>query len=64
MYKRQVEVFVNSVQVCPPVNLDWDLTPALLHLAGGNGGRGKIRAEFERIEIRELPAAISRSTAR
>jgi hypothetical protein len=51
--KRQIEVFVNSVQVCGPVILDWYLTPARLELGGG-GGERRIRAEFEYVEISEL----------
>ena len=54
--KRQVEVLVNSVRVGPIVTHRWDLTPADLHL-GLNTEGGSSRAEFDRIEVKELLSA-------
>jgi hypothetical protein len=54
--KRQVEVLVNSVRVGPIVSFGWDLTPAALHL-GLNTQGGTTRAEFDRIEVKELLSA-------
>ena len=54
--KRQVEVFVNSVRVGPIVSFGWDLTPAALHLGLSTQG-GITRAEFDRIEVKELLSA-------
>ncbi|MFI5457898.1 MAG: DUF1080 domain-containing protein [Isosphaerales bacterium] len=57
--KRQVEILVNSVRVCDPVKFESDLTPARLSL-GVFCDVPSIRAEFDRIEIKELspePAA-------
>jgi serine/threonine protein kinase/formylglycine-generating enzyme required for sulfatase activity len=52
--KRQLEIVVNSVRVCEPLNLDWDLSPALIGLGVSSGSSGA-RAEFDRIEVREPP---------
>ncbi|MGO9465244.1 MAG: serine/threonine protein kinase [Isosphaeraceae bacterium] len=54
--KRRVEIFINGVQVYDPVNLDWDVTPANLSL-GIDCKVPNIRAEFDRIEIRELASS-------
>ncbi|WP_435007921.1 family 16 glycoside hydrolase [Tundrisphaera lichenicola] len=56
--KRQLEIFVNSARVCDPLEFDWDLTPARLGL-GVESRAPKIRAEYDRLEIRQLdnPAA-------
>jgi serine/threonine protein kinase len=51
--KRQVEILVNSVRVAPIALFGWDLTPATLHL-GLNVARGSTRAEFDRIEVKEI----------
>ncbi len=50
--KREVVIFVNDVQVCEPVKFDYDVTSSVLQL--GATGPGKNRAEFDRIEIREM----------
>ena len=50
--KREVVIFVNGVQVCDPVRFDYDLTPAGLQF--GAAGPGMKRAEFDRLEIREM----------
>ena len=52
MRKREVVFFVNGVQVCDPVRFDYDVTPSGLQL--GVAGPGKKRAEFDRVEIREM----------
>ncbi len=52
MGKREVVILVNGVQVCAPVWFDYDVTPCLLEL--GAVGPGNKRAEFDRIEIREM----------
>ncbi len=52
MRKREVVFFVNGVQVCDPVRFDYDVTPSSLQL--GVGGPGPKRAEFDRVEIREM----------
>jgi serine/threonine protein kinase len=52
MKKREVVIFVNGVQVCAPVRFDFDLTPCKLEL--GAAGPGMKRAEFDRVEIREM----------
>jgi serine/threonine protein kinase len=51
VHKRQVEILVNSVHVCPPVDFDWDVAPALLKLSA-NSNEDKARAEFDRVEVR------------
>jgi serine/threonine protein kinase len=50
--KREVVIMVNDVQVCGPVKLEYDLTPAKLQL--GTDGPGNRWAEFDRVEIREI----------
>ena len=50
--KRAVEIFVNGVQVCDPVKFDYEVIPAVLEF--GVAGPGKKRAEFDRVEIREM----------
>ena len=52
MRHRELMIFVNGAQVCTPVRFDYDITPAGLEL--GVAGLGKKRAEFDRVEIREL----------
>ena len=52
--RRRLEVLVNNVPVCPPVLLDWDLTPTLVEF-GLRVDAPKIRAEFDRIELKVLP---------
>jgi hypothetical protein len=52
--RRRVEIYVNSEEVCPPVKLDWDLTPCGPALAVFGSAPGKTRAEFHEIEIRHL----------
>ena len=52
--RRRLEVLVNDVAVCPPVLLDWDLTPARVEF-GLWVDAPKIRAEFDRIELKALP---------
>src|SRR5262249_61722904 len=52
--KRQVEILVNSVPVCGPVWFDRDLVPFRLDLGRRLHGPGSLRAEFDRIEVREL----------
>ena len=49
--KREVVIFVNGVQVCEPVTFDYDVTPALL---GFGAAAGPGRAEFDRLEIRQM----------
>lgn len=50
--KRELLIFVNGVEVCAPVKFAYDLTPARLQL--GSTDPGKKRAEFDRVEIREM----------
>jgi serine/threonine protein kinase len=52
MRKREVVIFVNGVQVCPPVRFDYDVAPTGLQF--GAAGPGIKRAEFDRVEIREM----------
>ncbi|HEY2157132.1 MAG TPA: hypothetical protein VGH33_16005, partial [Isosphaeraceae bacterium] len=52
MKGRDLVILVNGVQVCRPLTFDYDLTPARLSLAAA--GPGMKRAEFDRIEIREI----------
>jgi serine/threonine protein kinase len=49
--KREVVIFVNGVQVCDPVRFDYEVTPSVL---GFGAGGPKKRAEFDRLEIREI----------
>jgi hypothetical protein len=48
---RQVEIFVNDVRVCEPVSFEWDLVPCRPRIALVGG---LARAEFDKIQIREL----------
>ena len=50
--KREVVIFVNGVQVCEPVRFEYDITPA--RVCFGAAGPGPKRAEFDRLEIREM----------
>jgi formylglycine-generating enzyme required for sulfatase activity len=50
--KREVVIFVNGIQACDPVRFDYDVTPAVLCF--GAAGPGPKRAEFDRLEIREM----------
>jgi formylglycine-generating enzyme required for sulfatase activity len=50
--KREVVIFVNGVQVCDPVKFEYDITPS--GLCFGVAGPGPKRAEFDRLEIREM----------
>ena len=52
MRKHEIVIFVNGVQVCDPVRFEYDVTPSVL--AFGAAGPGKKRAEFDRVEIREM----------
>ena len=52
MKKREVVLFVNGVQICDPVIFDYNITPAALYIEVAGGGNR--RAEFDRVEIREL----------
>lgn len=53
--KRQMEVFVNSMRVCEPLRLSWDLTPAVPQIAVWKPELpSRIRAEFDWLEVREL----------
>jgi serine/threonine protein kinase len=52
MRNREVVIFVNGVQVCDPVRFNYDITPSVL--AVGVAGPGRKRAEFDRLEIREM----------
>jgi hypothetical protein len=51
--KRSLEILVNSVRVCEPVSFDYDLTQSAFDLGTFDGTKTS-RAEFERIEVREL----------
>ncbi len=51
--KRRFDIFVNSVRVCPPLLFDWDLTPAAIGL-GVICQVPTVRAEYDRVEIRNL----------
>jgi len=64
MRKRRAEILVNGVRVCDPVTLDWNATPADLQL-GIDCWSPNVRAEFDRIEVREVgvPAAAAREPA-
>ncbi len=53
VHARSLEVYVNSVPVCAPVALDWDMTPCGL-LLGVYGSANTTRAEFDNVEIRKL----------
>ena len=50
--KREVVIFVNGVQACDPVRFEYDITPS--GLCFGAAGPGPKRAEFDRLEIREM----------
>jgi serine/threonine protein kinase len=50
--RHTVVIFVNGVQVCGPVKFDYQLTGARLQF--GAAGPGKVRAEFDRLEIRKI----------
>jgi serine/threonine protein kinase len=52
--KRRVEIFVNSVKVCPTLTFDWDVTPAFVS-HGVDCKEPIVRAEYDRIEIKRLP---------
>ncbi len=52
MSTREVVISVNDVQVCAPVRFDYNVTPSRLQF--GVAGPGKKRAEFDRVEIREM----------
>ncbi len=49
---RELLILVNDVQVCRPLRFDYDVTPARLSLAAV--GPGMKRAEFDRVEIKEI----------
>ena len=49
---RKVVILVNGVQVCAPLRFDYDVTPSVLRF--GAAGPGNKRAEFDRVEIREI----------
>ena len=50
--KHQLEIFANGSRVADPIAFDWDLTPVWL-VFGADSWSGSIRAEFDRVEIRE-----------
>ncbi|MDB5351023.1 MAG: serine/threonine protein kinase [Planctomycetota bacterium] len=50
--KRQLRIFADGAPVGDPIVFDWDLTPASMSL-GADSWSGTVRAEFDRIEIRE-----------
>jgi hypothetical protein len=52
--KHEAVIFVNGVQVCDPVRFDYEVTPSGL---GFGAGGPKKRAEFDRLEIREMMPA-------
>ncbi len=52
MKGRELAILVNGIQVFRTLRFDYDLTPARLSL--GSGGHGTKRAEFDRVEIREI----------
>lgn len=52
--KRRLEILINGVAVCAPMDFDWDLTPSGINL-GVDSEDGVVRAEFDRMEFRELP---------
>lgn len=53
--KRSVEVLVNGIAIGKPIVLDWDYRPAKPEIAVFKPfNEGRIRAEFERVEVREL----------
>jgi hypothetical protein len=52
MKQREVVIFVNGVQVCDPVRFDYDVAPS--GFSFGAAGPGMKRAEFDRVEIREM----------
>jgi hypothetical protein len=55
--RRRLEVLVNSIRVCEPLKLGWDLTPATPQIAVWKPERlSRIRAEFDWMELRELRA--------
>jgi serine/threonine protein kinase len=51
--KRRLDVFVNSVRVCPPLTFDWDITSAAVELAV-SCKTPSVRAEFDSVEIKTL----------
>ena len=53
MKKRTLEILVNSVRVCGPLTLEYDLASTHL-LLGAFDGPTKARAEFDRVEVREF----------
>lgn len=52
--RRKLEVLVNNILVHDPIAIDWDLTPALVEI-GLWCDAPRVRAEYDRIEIKELP---------
>jgi formylglycine-generating enzyme required for sulfatase activity len=50
--RRELAIFVNGIEVCAPVRFNYDLTPSVLQF--GAAGPGEKRAEFDRLEIREM----------
>ncbi len=51
--KRTLEILVNSVLVCGPLSLSYDLAPSSFQL-GAFDGQSHLRAEFDRVEVREF----------
>lgn len=52
MKKRRLEIFVNSVRVCEPIDFAFDFTPGRFCL--GAWDDSGFRSEFEKVEIREF----------
>ena len=52
---REVQILVNSVRVCEPISLNWDLLPASSQLnVHRPDSATRFRVEYDRIEVREL----------
>lgn len=64
-WKRRVEVLVNGAEVVKPIDLAYDLTPAAVHLSVLKAaGDTQVRAEYDRVEIREIVADASAPSGR
>ena len=58
---RELVIFVNGAQVADPIRFAYDLTPSTLQIGACGPGAMK-RAEFDRLEIREIlkPEAVAK----
>jgi hypothetical protein len=52
--KRWMEVLVNGEAVIPPIATDYDLLPSTPQIAIVKGDGSRLRAEFDRVQVRKL----------